>query len=287
MTPAARIKTIKRIGDLMGSWEWADIDLTLGQFGLPTSDRWQGNGQRQYVIDMIEATNDAALQELLGYLANDEEEDFQTQERLPWSSGYFRLFGSHLTADRDLMGQLKRQLGLWAVDLFVAHQDIKPTKEWVRELELALATCDGLMALLSPDFHASPWTDQEVGFAVSRRVLVVPVCVGVMPYGFMSRYQGLKADKMTPEQLAEAIFTALAQNSTTSGRIAEAVTSYVADADSFARANRGSDLFSYIDTWSPALLRRLEDSIESNTQVKGAFKVPDRIRRLVAKHGRK
>jgi len=51
----------------------------------------------------------------------------------------------------------------------------------------ALATCEALIAWLTPDFHESLWTDQEVGFCVGRSVLIIPIRVGLNPYGFIGK----------------------------------------------------------------------------------------------------
>ena len=58
---------------------------------------------------------------------------------------------------------------------FVAHVDIHPTKEWQDEIESALSSMDGFVALLTDKFHESDWTDQEVGFALARGVPIIAV----------------------------------------------------------------------------------------------------------------
>jgi nucleoside 2-deoxyribosyltransferase len=82
---------------------------------------------------------------------------------------------------------LAERLSEYGVTGFVAHEDIEPTKEWEEEIRLALTTCDALAALLRDGFRASTWTDQEVGFAIGRGILVVPIRMGLDPYGFMAR----------------------------------------------------------------------------------------------------
>jgi hypothetical protein len=44
---------------------------------------------------------------------------------------------------------------------------------------------------LSDTFQQTNWTDQEIGYAMKRAILVVPVKVSIVPYGFMGRYQAL------------------------------------------------------------------------------------------------
>jgi hypothetical protein len=69
--------------------------------------------------------------------------------------------------------------------------DIHPTKLWQDEIEGALASMDGFVALLTDKFHESDWTDQEVGFAFARGVPIVPVRLGCDPYGFIGKFQAL------------------------------------------------------------------------------------------------
>lgn len=110
-----------------------------------------------------------------------------------WLPGHFRLFISHLSSFAKTAGALRDRLREYGISAFVAHTDIKPTKEWQREIENALFSMDALTAVIMPGFKESDWTDQEVGVAIGRDVLVVPIMKGQAPYGLFGKYQGLKA----------------------------------------------------------------------------------------------
>ena len=86
---------------------------------------------------------------------------------------------------------LKVRLQLFGVSCFVALEDIEAETEWQNEIEVALASMHGFVAILTKGFHESNWTDQEVGFAFARRVPRVAVRLGTDPYGFMGKFQGL------------------------------------------------------------------------------------------------
>lgn len=116
-----------------------------------------------------------------------------TTIRRIWDSPGFRLFLSHRSSVKKETTQLKEQLRLFGISAFVAHEDIHPSREWQIEIENALASMDGLAALMTADFHESEWTDQEVGFAVARSVPIVAVQLGLTPYGFLGKYQGLSS----------------------------------------------------------------------------------------------
>ncbi len=108
-----------------------------------------------------------------------------------WGEGSFRVFLSHKSEVKKETAGLKEQLRQYGISCFVAHEDIEPTKEWQGEIENALASMDGFVALLTERFHDSNWTDQEVGFAFARGVPIIAVRLGKDPYGFIGKFQGL------------------------------------------------------------------------------------------------
>jgi hypothetical protein len=69
LTPGQRIDAKKRIAETLGQQGWAHIDLTLGEFGFPTTENWRGVGGVDYVLDMLrESKRDEALVDLDAYL---------------------------------------------------------------------------------------------------------------------------------------------------------------------------------------------------------------------------
>lgn len=116
-----------------------------------------------------------------------------------WKSGYFRLFISHLTVNKDSASNLKSCLMQYGIDCFVAHEDITPSKEWEQEIESALFTMDALCAIVVPEFKNSDWCDQEVGIALGQKKLVISINKGRVPYGFFGKYQALKAKDLANE----------------------------------------------------------------------------------------
>ena len=55
-----------------------------------------------------------------------------------WLPNYFRLFVSHLSSFKASATHLKLALLPYGIHCFVAHEDIKPSKEWEIEIENAL-----------------------------------------------------------------------------------------------------------------------------------------------------
>lgn len=116
-------------------------------------------------------------------------------------------------------GLLQAALKPYGISSFVAHVDIEPTKQWQVEIEAGLFSMDALAALLMDGFKNSNWTDQEVGVAVGRDVLIIPVMKGMTPYGFISKYQGLDVNGKNISEVAESIFQILVSSPKTRGRM--------------------------------------------------------------------
>jgi tetratricopeptide (TPR) repeat protein len=72
----------------------------------------------------------------------------------------------------------------WLVERFGADQvfwdreDIDPGRDFREVLSATLASCDALVALIGPGWSPSPWIQREIGAALRRRILVLPVLLG-------------------------------------------------------------------------------------------------------------
>jgi hypothetical protein len=190
-----------------------------------------------------------------------------------------------VASKKETAHTLKAALELHGVSCFVAHEDIEPTREWQDEIEEALRTMDALAALLSPDFHESKWTDQEVGFAVGTGRLILPIRWGLDPYGFIAKYQGYQlAEGVQYTTVAKDVIKILARHGRTSLACARAMASSLEDAVSWEEAKRTTSLLEECATIDEETLLRVEAAIQNNGQVKTAWGVPDRIEALARRH---
>ncbi len=163
------------------------------------------NESIEEVFFEIEPTNDPDWRQKSGLLLTGKRTvDPNTADRI-WGDGY-RVFLSHKTEVKVETKALKDALAKFRVSCFVAHEDIKPTKEWQNEIESALTTMDAFVALLTENFHESDWTDQEVGFALARNVPIISVRLERDPYGFLGKFQGLKCSwENAPNEVAKLL----------------------------------------------------------------------------------
>ncbi len=100
-------------------------------------------------------------------------------------------FISHTSEHQDVAKIMSDSLKKFNIELFVAHKSIKPTQEWQQVILKELKAMEFLISFHTMNFAESVWSQQEVGFAVAKEVLVIPFKVNANPVGFINKYQAL------------------------------------------------------------------------------------------------
>lgn len=195
-------------------------------------------------------------------------EEAGTKPREPWNRGDLRLFLSHTSEHRELAGKIRDRLHQLGVDSFVAHGTIEATLEWQEVIETALRTCHAMAALITPDFKASQYCHQEIGFAMARRLLIVGVRQGADPPGFLSKHQGLAGDvsEAAGELIADRIYDTLAAHKKTETKIARVAVQRYARSPSRAAAfaNLGCVMAIRKESWNDEMVEILERAGQTN-----------------------
>ncbi len=101
-------------------------------------------------------------------------------------------FISHHHDDVAIANELASMLRVFGMQGFLAHRDLLSGAEWREELKLRLGEAKLMVAVLSPNYIVSDWTDQEVGYAVARGIPILPVSAGAVPYGFIGHIQAVR-----------------------------------------------------------------------------------------------
>lgn len=284
LTVSERIGLIKSVVSRLANEEWPIIDLTLEQFGRPTQEMWNGS-KESYLIHAVKDANDDTISELSRHLGVDVERRSEPSiEPTFWTDGGFRLFVSHLALHRAFAGQMQESLARYGIGAFVAHNDIEPTAEWQAQIELALATCDGLVALLHPDFHVSSWTDQEIGYAMGKGAITLAVRFGVDPYGFIGRFQAFNGTGKSADAIARELFDALRRNKESAAKMADVLVTLFERSTSYAVAKERIGYLEDLEEWQPAFSARLESAVKNNGQISDSWGVPERVAALLARH---
>lgn len=202
-----------------------------------------------------------------------------------WLPSHFRLFISHLGEDRNSAQRLATTLRGFGISSFVAHEDIEPTREWQLEIDRALFSMDALAALLSPGFGRSNWTDHEVGVAIGREKLVLPLMYGRNPYGLISKYQGLKVKGRKLSEVGQLIFRALMKNSLTSTKLVSCLVDQFMFTDDIDAANRQIELLENAGNIRSDLLDRIREKSISTSTIYENIATRYRVNSLLQKHG--
>jgi hypothetical protein len=202
-----------------------------------------------------------------------------------WQPNSFRLFLSHVSNYKKEISAVKDELEIYRISGFVAHQDIEPTKEWENEILIALNSAQALAAFLTPDFNQSQWTDQEVGVALGCGLLVIPINIGIDPYGFMARKQAMHGSFEKVEQLTIDLIEVLLKHATTSKPMCEALVRAFEKASSFINARKVSQMIISANNFTQEQLSRIQQACNNNDQVCKSFGVPERIENYLDTQG--
>lgn len=219
-----RLMLVDRIGrTLQSKFGFSEIDLYLAEFHIPPpKDATRGS---KWVYTK-EALRDVPFDTVIKIA-----EDLELEQKIRAAHGpssaprnwqgtnKFRLFISHIAKHKDKATRLKDCLAPYAISGFVAHEDIHPTLEWQTEIERALYNMDSFLAIHTPGFKDSFWTQQEIGFAVGRGVKIISFKMGEDPTGFISKHQALPRRSRTAEQIAQEVDAILGADQLTSAKL--------------------------------------------------------------------
>lgn len=181
-----------------------------------------------------------------------------------WGESGYRVFLSHKAEVKKEAGRLSDALRVFGISAFVAHENIRATKQWQDEIESALASADAFVALLSDKFHNSKWTDQEVGFAFGRGIPLICVKLGMDPYGFIGKFQALSCDwKNAPSEIAKLLIK--------QPRMLDAYIAALPHCNNFDEGIRLAEVLGEIDSLTSAQADAMADAFNRDPQLHGCW----------------
>ncbi len=195
-----------------------------------------------------------------------------------WQGNSLRLFISHRDSHKASVHILADELAPYGISSFVAHDAIKPMREWQHEIHKALVTMEVMLAFLTDDFHDSHWTNQEVGFALGKGIPIICLKVASAdPSGFLGSKQALKGDydqigKSAPE-IQEALMGQVGQE----GRFKEIMIEAFISATSYSAAIDGlRRLSETASQLTDAQFMRIAKGYSQNSQLYGCIGIHNR-----------
>jgi hypothetical protein len=178
-----------------------------------------------------------------------------------WKEGYLKVFISHLSSNRERMSALKQNLANWGISAFIAHEDIAASREWRDEVEAGLDTMELLIAVVEPGFKESDWCSQEVGYALGRKIDVIPLCSGLDPYGFFGKIQGIKIKGKYPNIVANEIVSTILKKPQHRVKLLECI----GKAFSTLQSKTKLELLQLLESWSIVTDLQLKALIEQSS----------------------
>lgn len=189
-----------------------------------------------------------------------------------WQSGFLRCFFSHKAEYKTEAAELKNTLHVFGISCFVAHDDIEPTQTWQNEIEKALFSMDVLIALMTKDFSDSPWTDQEIGVALGRNALIIPIRIGADPYGFIGKYQAISHKKeFDSEQLSIDVCKTLMLNKITHDLMNTAYINAVRNSKDYNTSLKMGVLLPFLKNLTNNQIENIIEAYNENRDVNGCW----------------
>jgi TIR domain len=291
MKQIERIGLIDRIGrELQARMSYGEISAYLRGFGVDTKKETSGvNSKWVFVKDLLGDASPGLVVQIADDLEIPHKYVVSSSKAVTessfWEAQHFRLFLSHLASFKVTAGALQGALRRFGISAFVAHVDIVPTREWQDEIEAALFSMDALAVILMPGAKESSWIDQEVGFAVGRDVLVVPIIRGLDPYGFIAKYQGLQAAGKTVTEVANGLFGILLKSTKTRARILSCMVGTLLGAPTEQVALERLDHLSRVSDLPRGYVEQLRDWATQSPLVAGSGQMKQQINKLLESHG--
>ncbi|MXR68646.1 TIR domain-containing protein [Shewanella sp. JBTF-M18] len=263
-----RIELLEKIGlELQSRMTFDEIDMFFAAHGIDCKDiQPSANSKRIYAKEVLAQKPEDLIFKIAeelnvphGYST------ISTKEATFWKAGYFRLFLSHLASFKVQTSHLQSVLSNYAISAFVAHEDIEPSKEWQLEIEAGLHSMDALAAILMNGFKESNWCDQEVGVAVGRGVLIIPVRRGLDPYGFIGKYQGIQALNKTVGEVAEQIFLTIVKSPKTREKMLNSLVNAIAQSTDIEEAINRVNILKSLESVPEETLESLKARVSDNS----------------------
>lgn len=179
-----------------------------------------------------------------------------------------RVFFSHSSKDYELVAALADYLGAIGLEVFVAHKQIEVSRQWEQRITEEINRAEVFVALLTKNFHASDWTDQEFGMALALEKTIVPLADPILPYGFMAKTQAHRLDGDL-RQAAVEIGKAIASESKLTRRLRSALARHLKDCANYDQAIAATRLINELKGFSRNLVNCIIHAAATNHEIYG------------------
>lgn len=246
------------------------LERDLNIAASSVDDEYVANVRFKYLDEAEEEVNSVSDQEHL----------YEEYERL-WSPGCIRLFISHRDTAKGQVDELASKLLNHEISSFVAHDAIEPDEDWQKEIEKALKTMNAMLAFITDDFFQSPWTNQEIGYALAHNVPIISIKMGKQdPIGFIRNRQAIRGDINNVASDAIEIKRILKKRLFGSPSYREWMLNQFINAGSFKKAGETFEELKPLNNITAREIALLVNAYNTNSQLNSCFKLTEQNRFL-------
>ena len=285
----ARFDVAKTTFENWGEWYEHDLVLLVPDHlmeKIPLND--QQRIESQLVRDLNKAAASVQDERVTSVHFEYSDEDEYVSDVLPdkrsishsydrlWRPKTIRAFISHSDAAKKYANQLAAELDIHGISSFVAHDAIEPDEDWQDEIELALQSMDVMLAFITDDFFESAWTNQEIGYALARKIPIISIKVGKQdPAGFIRNRQAIHGTIHNIEFVALQARNTLKKRLLRSARYRECTLHRFMDARSFKEAGNAFEDVKSLSNITDREVENLVQSFNSNNQLNQCYRLTE------------
>jgi len=116
-----------------------------------------------------------------------------------------RIFFSHSSLDLPTVRAIQAQASAMGAEVYLHEEHSEPGSNLADKLTEAIGRCDAVIVLITANAAPSPYVNQEIGVALGKQILIIPLVEVGMPHERLAMLQGLEYIPFQPEHLHEAI----------------------------------------------------------------------------------
>ena len=237
----------------------------LNRAASSVEDEYVANVHFEYLNEAVEEAKSIPDQEHLS----------EEYEGL-WDPASIRLFISHRDSAKKQVHELASKLLNHEISSFVAHDAIEPDEDWQEEIEKALKTMDAMLAFITDDFFQSPWTNQEIGYALAHNIPIISIKMGKQdPVGFIRNRQAIKGDMKNVASNAIEVKRILKKRLFGSPSYREWVLNRFMNAESFKKAGETFEELESLNNITAREIALLVNAYNTNFQLQNCPKLTE------------
>ncbi len=195
-----------------------------------------------------------------------------------------KAFLSYSNLDKELAGQIKQALEDYGIEVFLAHEDIEPSDEWVETIKVELRACNIFLPILTDNFHKSNWTAQETGIAFTHNKLIIPLKVTKDPYGFISKFQALPIDTTTIKPSCHKLVKTFVSKLEVGDLIIDALIRRFGGSGSFRNAAQNTELLTPYENYALSQVIDIIRYTIANSQINQSSGARKNLSKFIYKH---